>query len=252
MKTKLLLLIPCFLLLGHAAWAQGNDPVHDGDPEEDLSEFPSVNLPTLAADVWVSYCPSEKTRIPKKGVTEDGQTFNVGVYTAIYDTLNQRLVLSEINTYERVFIGKSISPSAGDYYGYLLKATSSGTYHVKQSSTFTVDPDIASSVLKGNPGPNSISTTSYDGFYFLVLLANSNSFVQFVGDFPPNKAFFVFPTPEDPIAEAPSIRIVEESEVVTTLDNSAEEAKSVKILRNGQLYIRREGITYDLMGRTVR
>ena len=236
MKTRLLLFIPCFLLLGHAAWAD-DDPV-------------SVPLPNLTQDVLVSYCPSEKTRVPAKS-----ETFPVSVYTA---TLNVNygdttLTIREINSIEAAYIGQKSSPNL-DTNGYLLKATVSGTYNVLQSSTYLNDK-IVTSALRGTT--RAITEQEFASYfaltandYLMVLHAGTNTFVHYTGTtFPANKAYFTISrTPYG----APSIRIVEEPAVVTALDNSAEDAKATKTIRNGQLYIRREGVTYDLMGRTIR
>lgn len=242
MKTKHLFItsIILFLYAANMAWAQ--------DPE-----IIPVSI-TLPPGKWVSYCPHDITRIPQKGT----ENFPVGVYTATYSSSNsQQLVLTEINTgTNAVYIGKTISQSPIDYFGYLLKSTSDVevTVSVQQSSSFSVNP-IVGSDLYGNPQntPVETSTLKSDGYYFLVLSANDQCFVQYAGQyFPANKAFLVVPENDYTPVGAPSIQIVEGPAVVTTIDSCEEEAAVTKAIRDGQLFIIRDGITYDVLGRTVR
>lgn len=232
----------CFLLLGLPARAQ-----------EEESEPATVNLPTLTADQWVSYCPSEKTRIPQKGVTEDGQTFNVGVYKAHYDPDLHTLYVNEINTNGTVYIGQKSLPGS-EINGYLLKATVNGSYSVKQSPSYKND-QIIESGLRGTT--SEITAEDFNAYfqlgtydYLMVLRAGTSSFVHYTGTtFPANKAYFIVNVSG---MSAPSIRIVDESETTTTLDDCEEEAVVTKSVQNGQLLIVRDGVTFDLMGRTIR
>lgn len=238
----------CFLLLGLPARAQ-----------EEESEPATVNLPTLTADQWVSYCPSEKTRIPQKGVTEDRQTFNVGVYKAHYDPDLHTLYVNEINTNGTVYIGQKSLPDS-ERNGYLLKATVDGSYSVKQSPSYKND-QIIESGLRGTTSEITAETAEDFNAYFqlgtndylMVLRAGTSSFVHYTGTtFPANKAYFIVNVSDMSDMSAPSIRIVDESETTTTLDDCEEEAVVTKIVQNGQLLIVRDGVTFDLMGRTIR
>jgi len=234
MKTKHLFItsIILFLCAANLAWAQ--------DPE-------IITLPPLTADVWASYCPSKNIRFPQKSVD-----FPVSVYSARYDEGLQAVVVTELNTDDTVNIGKTTM--LGSYGGYLLKATITGdNYTVRQSDNY--NQNVFGSNLLGTTSDtlyNARSTYDPNETYLMVLYGTTGKFVSYVGDtIPPHKAYF-FVGKDIIKTTAPSIRIVEEPEVVTTLDDYAEEAKGMKILRNGQLYIRRKGVTYDLMGRTVR
>ena len=52
---------------------------------------------------------------------------------------------------------------------------------------------------------------------------------------------------------APSaIRVVEENNNATSIEDIEEAEKAVKFFENGQIYILRDGITYDVMGRIVK
>jgi len=238
MKTKLLL-IPCFLLLGHAAWAQGGVPATE-------------TIPALTTGDWATYSPSYNVTIPAKS-----DAFPVSVYVATYsgDITAATLTTREING------SSSINVPAGS--GLLLKTLSTtqlGPYTINTTSASTVDLLVTPyfNSLRGTGSTS--STVAYlkhandDASFIMVLHKTQQVFVSYgstgTEEVPANKAFLPV-TPSGPETQAPSIRIVEGPEVITTLDNSAEEAKGVKILRNGQLYIRRDGVTYDLMGRTI-
>ena len=231
MKTKHLFItsIILFLYAANMAWAQ--------DPE-------IITLPPLTADVWASYCPSKNIRFPEKSAT-----FPVGVYSARYDADLQAVVVAELNTNDTVNIGKTAIDRP--YCGYLLKATITGdNYTVRQSDSY--NQNVLGSGLLGTTDTLYLNASDTADFYVMVLYGITGKFVSYVGDkIPPHKAYF-FVGKEIIKTTAPSIRIVEEPAVVTALDNSAEDAKATKTIRNGQLYIRREGVTYDLMGRTIR
>lgn len=237
MKTKLLLFIPCFLLLGHAAWADGDVPATE-------------TIPALITGQWATYSPSYNVTIPAKS-----EEFPVSVYVATYsgDITSATLTTQEING------SSSINVPAGS--GLLLKTLSTtqlGPYSINTTSDPTVNlletPYFNSLRGTGNTTPT-VASLKYDlsVSFIMVLHKTQQTFVSYgstgLEEVPANKAYLPI-TPSGP--EARSIRIVEESEVITALDNSAEDAKTTKTIRNGQLYIRREGVTYDLMGRTIR
>ena len=48
------------------------------------------------------------------------------------------------------------------------------------------------------------------------------------------------------------IRIVGEENNATNIENIQFDEKAVKFMENGQIYILREGVVYDALGRTVK
>ena len=197
----------------------------------------SVPIPALVQDVWASYSPSYNVEVPRYNAS----SFPVKVYTAVYDEYNALLTTHELNGNNSVVIG------VGD--GYLLKATDDieeGAYNLNTSDN---SPASDANSLQGTSSETTRAALIAGEARLMVLKKNTSTFIEYIGDyFPSNKAYLLI----SPYS-APSIRIVEESETVTTLDNCAEDAeRSVKLFRNGQLYIVRDGITYDLMGRTIR
>ena len=251
MKTKLLSLMTCFFLLGLPARADGD--VNDNEGSQGDQNTPtSEALPPLKNGVWASYCPSTFARIPAKS-----NLFPISVYSATYNYQIHALVVREINASSGVNIGKrSTDPEP---YGYLLKLSANDEeYH-----NYSVDigeeynPDVVISGLAGTITEilNIKQTYTPADEYLMVLLYEGNKFVPYTGDyFPAHKAYIVISKEEAQYAPdgAPSIRIIDASEVPTALNNCEEEAVVTKIVQNGQLLIVRDGVTFDLMGRTIR
>lgn len=66
-------------------------------------------------------------------------------------------------------------------------------------------------------------------------------------EIPANKAYMVIGE-----ATAPSIRIIEAGNEATDIQNVEGAEKAVKFMENGKLYIQKNGVVYDAMGKTVR
>ena len=243
MKQRFLIVLSLLLSITFA-WADEPNPASTTE-----------SIPALTTGKWATYSPSYNVTIPAKD-----NTFPVSVCIARYvgDITESYLVIQEING------SGSINIPAGS--GLLLKTLSTdclGPYIINKTSEATTDLSITpyqnSLVGTGSSSPTvaQLKAANDDASYIMVLHKKDQVFVSYGSEagtekVPANKAFLpVFPYGEG-TNDAPSIRIVEEPAVVTALGNSAEEAKGVKILRDGQLLIIRDGITYDLMGRTIR
>ena len=125
-------------------------------------------------------------------------------------------------------------------------------------------------VLKSSASPITISIASKDAgtagtnhlkagpvtrgdrtdLYVLGRKGSSTAFFNFNGDvIAPNKAYLKisnYPT------AAPGVRIIIEENNATDINNTESTDEVVKFIQNGQLYIKREGIVYDAMGRVIR
>lgn len=64
---------------------------------------------------------------------------------------------------------------------------------------------------------------------------------------PSTKAYFKVAA-----ASAPVLRILEGEEIVTNISDVKDEEQTIKFIENGQLFIRKNGIVYDALGRAVR
>ncbi len=73
-------------------------------------------------------------------------------------------------------------------------------------------------------------------------------FYQFSGTIPANRAYLII---SGGAAQAAGIRIVEGENNATSMENIEANHEVVKFVENGQLLIKRDGITYDALGRIV-
>jgi len=239
MKQRFIIVLS-LLLCCTFSWA--DDPVTEAIPEQEIGK-------------WRTYSPSSAVEIPAVSME-----FPIKVYVATYS----EAPTPHVST---ILINGENPISIVEKSGLLLKATDDYDPEVTYSLSIieTPDPSIVKNLeqeygnrLKGTgnttPSVNSLKLDFGSETYIMILHKTLQTFVNYGSTgteiIPANKAYL----PITPLApETPSIRIVEESETVTNLDNCAENAeRSVKLFRNGQLYIVRDGITYDLMGRTIR
>ena len=210
----------------------------------------STHVITYTADeisnkqYWKSFSPSFPVTVPQQDANGD-----FGVYVAsVYN------VASPTPTLTMTAINASGSTAIDAATGILIKSTRVGSITLTETEPTTYYS--GTNYLIGTGATAKSPASLKDGENYLMVLHKTwQYFVSYIGDddVPANKAVLILTDfgPESSTS-SPSIRIVEEPAVVTALDNCAQEAKSVKILRDGQLYIIRDGITYDLMGRTIR
>lgn len=189
---------------------------------------------------WKSFSPSFNVTVPQLGA--DGNTDNIGVYVGVYyESPSPRLVMTLINGNNSVNIPEG--------YGVLIKSTGAGK--ITLTETISTDFYQGANSLEGSGATEQDPTSlRLSDMYLMVLHKSQQCFVSYIGNefIPTNKAYFT----ASYVHPAPSIRIVDESETTTTLDDCEEEAVVTKIVQNGQLLIVRDGITFDLMGRTIR
>ena len=239
MKQRFLI-VSLLLLSISFAWAD--------DPRMHVITYTDAEINANSNQYWKSFSPSFPVTVPKQGVDD----FYLGVYTATFDDVNNVLVLHQIN--------KDASTTIDAFTGVLIKSTVAGEYPLVGTASGTDYSESNSLKGTGNTTPTVASLKvggSETYTYIMVLHKTDQVFVSYGSDagteqVPANKAYLPV-TPFSPgQSAAPSIRIVEEPEVVTTIDNSEGQAAVTKIVQNGQLYIIRDGVTYDLMGRTIR
>ena len=235
MKQRFLIVLSLLLSITFA-WADG--------PQRHVITYTAEEI--SAQQYWKSFSPSFPVTVPQQGVDD----FYLGVYTATFDEAQNVLVLHQIN--------KDASTTIDASTGVLIKSTSAGNYQLVEAASGTDYSE--SNSLKGTGNTTPTVKSLRDGLsvaYIMVLHKAYQVFVSYGSNegteqVPANKAYLPV-TPYSPgQTAAPSIRIVEEPAVVTALDNSTEDAKGVKILRDGQLLIIRDGITYDALGRKVK
>ncbi len=191
-----------------------------------VTMVPAPHILSLTAGKWASFCPSYNVTIPA----------NVTAYKASINGAKDEITATAIDG--------GIIPAAE---GVLLKASADGNYTFAQTATSS---SVSDNFLKGTTERTSSSTLTGPGEYLMALLKNEDKFVHYTGsNFPANRAYFAIVPP----ASAPSaIRIVEEGNNATSIMNVEATDEAVKFIEDGKLFIKKNGVVYDAMGRAVR
>ena len=127
----------------------------------------------------------------------------------------------------------------------VVKAAATGS-PITVNVTTTTD-DVSSNLLKCGDGTTNVGgTKKYDYILSDGLFYRADEGTVAVG-----KAYLHLDSA--PAAGAPSIlRIEDEENNATTIQNIDDNVKVVKFVENGQLLIKRDGVVYDTMGRIIR
>lgn len=189
---------------------------------------PAPHILSLTANKWASFCPSYNVEIPEY----------VTAYKASINEAKDEITATAIDG--------GIIPAAE---GVLIKASADGDYTFEK----TTDPaSVSDNFLKGTTERTSRTTLQRTEDYLMALLKNEDKFVSYTGSyFPANRAYFAVTPPNN--NDAPSaIRIVEDVNNTTSIKSIDVTEEAVKFIQDGKLYIKKNGITYDTLGRMVK
>ena len=130
--------------------------------------------------------------------------------------------------------------------GIILKGTEGATVTITPSNNAA--SDFAGNELVGVLAPTEVEAN----WYVLATNRDGDGLTKFHNcqagvEIPANKAYMVIGE-----ATAPSIRIIEAGNEATDIQNVEGAEKAVKFMENGKLYIQKNGVVYDAMGKTVR
>ena len=212
---------------------------NNGSNTEKTEDLPFVNGMTydvagnkkyvlsLTENVWTSFCPAVNVTIPSDA--------RLKVYKA-------QLVGTTLTAYE---ITGNIK--AGE--GVLLKANTTASNYTFVETDDEVDA-LENNSLKGTSIRNLRTTLQGNETYLMVLASGTNTFKSYTADYlPANKAYILY----TPIQGAPSIiSLVEEENNTTNINNIEYSEEAVKFFQNGKLFINKNGIVYDALGRIVK
>ena len=129
----------------------------------------------------------------------------------------------------------------------ILKGTANSTATISYT-TYAAEANIDGNILQGTTARTLLSSLQTQANFY-AFDKTANVFKIYNGMyFPAGKAYFE--TGDD---LAPSIiRVVDEENNATNLENLDSTEKAQKFFENGQLFILKNGITYDLLGRIVK
>lgn len=156
------------------------------------------------------------------------------VYKAEYDEQQNAIVLTQVNVIE-----------AGE--GVVLKGSA------ENASVMIIPSAAAASDFSDNDLVGVLAPTEAEAnWYVLATNLDGDGLTKFHNcyagiEIPANKAYI-----EIGAATAPSIRIIEAGNEATDIQNVEGAEKAVKFMENGKLYIQKNGVVYDAMGKTVR
>ena len=187
---------------------------------------------TLAADTWATYC------------------FPVDV--VIPDDARLKVYKSEVNAEEDALNVTAITGNLKAGEGVLMKANTTADDYTFSRYTGGDATPLDGNALKGcvvATHTDVLKAQNGDCTYIMVLDKTTGNFGTFSGTFPGGKAYLPF----TPSTSAPSaFRIVEVENSATSIDNFEANDNVVKFFENGQLFIKKNGITYDTLGRIVK
>ena len=163
-------------------------------------------------------------------------TVNVPAYIAAWG--EGSVSLTTINSSNEVI-------PAGE--GVVLAGTAGANYTINYT-TNAATADVTGNVLKGTTAQATTSTIKGSSSFLLAFNKTTNRFESYTGtNFPANKAYLLSNS-----ALAPSLRIVDDVNNATTLDEIESTDNVVKFVQNGKLLIKRDGVVYDALGRVIR
>lgn len=193
--------------------------------------IPGITL-SLAADTWATYC------------------FPVDV--VIPDDARLKVYKSEVNAEEDALNVTAITGNLKAGEGVLMKANTTADDYTFSRYTGGDATPLDGNALKGcvvATHTDVLKAQNGDCTYIMVLDKTTGNFGTFSGTFPGGKAYLPF----TPSTSAPSaFRIVEVENSATSIDNFEANDNVVKFFENGQLFIKKNGITYDTLGRIVK
>ena len=157
------------------------------------------------------------------------------VYKAAYNEQQNAIVLTEVEN--------AVVPANA---GIILKGTEGDVVTITPSNAAA--SDFAGNELVGVLAP----TEAEANWYVLATNIDGDGLTKFHNcyagiEIPANKACI-----EIGATTAPSIRIIEAGNEATNIQNVEGAEKAVKFMENGKLYIQKNGVVYDAMGKTVR
>ena len=132
--------------------------------------------------------------------------------------------------------------------GLMVKGTAGNTFTIQTS--LGAGTAIDGNLLKGQTVTGNVSATNHYVFGYVTETPSTYGFYALTAEteVQAGKAYLEYPA-----AMAPSfLRIVEGEQSATSVENIEANDKAVKFIENGQLYILRDGVVYDTVGRVIR
>lgn len=162
------------------------------------------------------------------------------VYSAEYNSVNNIVILHEESGYT--------TNGIPGHTGVILKGTASTDYTLTNTWNAGGSSSGNTNNLVGTFAPYTKSDTKTT--YVLGHKGDETALYKYTGEsqIPAHKAFLELPLG----SPAPSLRIAEEIENTTNVDAIHATDKAVKFFENGKLFILREGVVYDVVGRVVK
>lgn len=234
---------------GGSAFRMGTPLTITGYVSESSDTEFSVSVPATDANSkhWGTFSSSYKTFIPSANNTTVYSITGIDGSNLTLSSLASQSHSGELNEVAGFFVPANT--------GVLIKSdNSSVTYYTTSESV----SDLENNMLYPGTGTTITSPTSCKYYLLGYGTQNDNSTLGFYYGAASGAAFQVrnggayLAIPDDGYAPAPGYRIIEEESTTTTLYNIESSEKAVKFFESGILYIMRDGVVYDALGRVVR
>lgn len=224
------------------------------DEEEDNSAVLAVNSGStqdvqitraaLKGGVWNTLCLPFALPVSTLGVVENG------VQTLSGATLNGDELTIGFTDFNEAILWPGTP--------YLVKPANdinvSGTYEEKQIASIASTVVSGPVTLQGIFSPTPLKANDYSTLFVGTPDASGNNLFYPSADGTLNGFRAYFKIADEVAPSAPLRRarfVVNEQQVVTSIDTDRQTANSQKLLRNGQLIIIRDGVQYDVLGRKL-
>ena len=133
--------------------------------------------------------------------------------------------------------------------GLMVKGTAGNIFTIQTAGE--AGTAISGNLLKGQTVTGNVSATNHYVFGYVTKTPSTYGFYALTAEteVQAGKAYLEYSAP----TSAPSfLRIVEGEQSATGVENIEANDKAVKFIENGQLYILRDGVVYDTVGRVIR
>ena len=171
-------------------------------------------------------------------------TASAGTVTAFYASSVNASSVSMTSTTAITMVGE----------GIMLKGTPGATITIPAVNS--EGSALSGNLLIGCPTGTTVNHDSNSGYNYVLINNGGAPEFQLIVDgsygsvsIPAGKAYLALGS--NP-SGAPALRIIEQEDNATGIQNVEANEKAVKFIENGKLFIQRDGIVYDMTGRVVR
>lgn len=181
---------------------------------------------TTNVNGWATYCDDADHTLPA----------GLKAYKGAYDEATSTLVLTEVDYIK-----------ANE--GVVVRGTASTGYTLPLGNG---SDDFSDNELKGNATDEAMNVETGADTYCMHTVAGVTEFAHYTGaQIPPHRAYYLLTSARNDAPARIAVRIVEHTDTTTGMEN-VEGSKIVKYVKNGNLFIEKNGHVYNAQGKMVK